>query len=370
MDFDYIIVGAGFSGVVMAERLATEKKAKVLIIEKKRHFGGNCYDCYDKAGILIHQYGPHIFHTSSKDVWEYITRFGEMHIYHHRVLGVIEGKKVPIPFNLNTLEELFPKALGERIEEKLVTKYGMGQKVPILKLRAENDPDLKFLAEYVYEKIFAFYTEKQWGLKPEELTPEVTGRVPVYISWDDRYFQDRYQGMPVEGYTKMFERMLDHPNIKLLLNTDYFEVKDEFKYKKKLIYTGPVDAFFDYRFGKLMYRTIDFVFENYPKENYQEAATVNYPNDYGFTRISEFKLMTGQLSPTTTTVKEFSREAVVGTDELYYPMFTDEWIAKYREYEKEAAALNDTIFLGRLAQYRYYNMDQAILASLAAFQKL
>jgi UDP-galactopyranose mutase len=370
MEFDYIIVGAGFSGGVLAEQLACRRGAKVLIVEKRRHIGGNCYDCYDKNGVLIHLYGPHIFHTPHKRVWDYISRFSEMHLYHHRVLGLIEGRKVPIPFSLATMDEILPKSLGQRIEEKLIKQFGMGKKVPILKLREENDPDLKFLAEYVYEKIFAFYTEKQWGLKPEDLTPEVTGRVPVYISWDDRYFQDRYQGMPVEGYTRLFERMLDHPNIKLMMNTDYFEIKDEIKAKKKIIYTGPVDQFFGNCFGELSYRTLDFVFENHPTERYQETATVNYPNDYGFTRISEFKLMTGQISPTTTIVKEFSREAEIGKDELYYPMFTDEWLGKYKKYEDEAKKLDNVLFLGRLAQYKYYNMDQSILASLEAFDRI
>lgn len=370
MEFDYVIVGAGFAGSVLAERIARIKNQKVLIVEKKNHIGGHCYDYYDEYGILIHKYGPHIFHTVHKKVWEYITSFTKMRIYHHRVLGLIEGKKVPIPFNLNTLYALFPNSLAHRLENKLVEKYGMNKKVRILQLREEKDEELQMLAQYIYEKIFVFYTEKQWGLKPEELSPEVTGRVPVYISKDDRYFQDRYQGMPVEGYTSLFQKMLDHPNIKILLQTDYKDVINEIKYKKKLIYTGPIDYFYDYKFGELKYRTLDFVNENHPVETFQEAGTVNYPENYGYTRITEYKIMTGQKSPTTTTMKEFPREAVIGSDDLYYPMFTDQWINKFQQYNELAKKEKDVVFLGRLAEYKYYNMDQTINAALEKFEHL
>lgn len=369
MKFNTVVVGAGFAGSVIAERLATEKGEKVLIIEKKNHIGGNCYDNFDDNGVLVHKYGPHIFHTQSKNAWDYVNRFSKFRVYHHRVLGVIDGQKTPIPFNINSLYQLFPESLARRIEVKLVEKFGMNKKVPILRLKKADDADLKLVADYVYEKIFAFYTEKQWGLKPEDLSEEVTGRVPVYISRDDRYFQDRYQGMPAHSYTRIFENILDHPNIKILLNTDYKEVIDDLEYDR-LVYTGPIDYFFDYKFGKLKYRTLDFEWEHIPNGYFQEVGTVNYPNNYGFTRITDYKRLTGQNCPGTTTMKEFPREAVIGKDLLYYPMFTDEWKAKYSEYEKEARKLDNIIFLGRLAQYRYYNMDQAILASLEAFETI
>ena len=370
MEFDYVIVGCGFAGSVLAERIAKLKNEKVLMIEEKNHIAGHCYDCYDDNGILIHKYGPHIFHTVHKKVWDYISQFTKWRVYQHEVLGIIEGKKVPIPFNLNTLYALFPDSMARRLEEKLVAQFGMNTKVPILKLREAEDAEMKQLADYVYENIFLFYTEKQWNLKPEELSAGVTGRVPIYISKDNRYFQDRYQAMPLHGYTRIFENMLDNKNIKIMLNTDYKDVIKDIKYKKKLIYSGPIDSYFDYKFGELKYRTLDFGVENLKQEQYQEVGTVNYPNNYSFTRISEYKVMTGQKSDTTTIMSEFARDAKIGTDELYYPMFTDEWMNKYKQYEEEAKKHDETVFVGRLAQYKYYNMDQVIHASLDKFDHL
>lgn len=373
--FDYVIIGTGFAGSVLAERIATQLNKKVLMIEKRNHIGGNAYDSYDSQGILIHNYGPHIFHTKVKKVWDYLSNFTEWHLYHHKVLGVIDGQKVPIPFNLNSINQLFPKNLAERLEKKLIENFGYNKKVPILKLREVEDTDLKFLADYIYEKVFLGYTTKQWGVTPEELDPSVTGRVPVYISRDDRYFQDPYQGIPKEGYTKLFERMLDHENIKILLNTDYKEVLQfNFetgeanlfgqKFDGKIIYTGPIDYFFDYKFGQLPYRSLNFVFEQFNQEQVQEVGTVNYPNDYNFTRITEFKHLTNQTSDKTTIVKEFSQEYIPGENIPYYPIKNDKNLELYRLYKKEVRKYDKLIFIGRLAEYQYYDMDMVIAKAL------
>lgn len=380
MNFDYIIIGAGFAGSVLAERIATQLNKKVLMIEKRNHIGGNAYDSYDSHGILIHNYGPHIFHTKVKKVWDYLSNFTEWYLYHHKVLGVIDGQKVPIPFNLNSINQLFPKNLAERLEKKLIENFGYNKKVPILKLREVEDTDLKFLADYIYEKVFLGYTTKQWGVTPEELDPSVTGRVPVYISRDDRYFQDPYQGMPKEGYTKLFERMLDHENIKILLNTDYKEVLQfNFetgeaslfgqKFGGKIIYTGPIDYFFDYKFGQLPYRSLNFVFEQFNQKQVQEVGTVNYPNDYNFTRITEFKYLTNQSSDKTTTVKEFSQEYIPGENIPYYPIKNENNLELYRQYKEEARKYDNLIFIGRLAEYQYYDMDMVVAKALRLFEE-
>lgn len=378
--FDYVIIGTGFAGSVLAERIATQLNKKVLMIEKRNHIGGNAYDSYDSQGILIHNYGPHIFHTKVKKVWDYLSNFTEWHLYHHKVLGVIDGQKVPIPFNLNSINQLFPKNLAERLEKKLIENFGYNKKVPILKLREVEDEDLKFLADYIYEKVFLGYTTKQWGVTPEELDPSVTGRVPVYISRDDRYFQDPYQGMPKEGYTKLFERMLDHENIKILLNTDYKEVLQfSFetgeaslfgqKFSGQIIYTGPIDYFFDYKFGQLPYRSLNFVFEQFNQEQVQEVGTVNYPNDYNFTRITEFKHLTNQISNKTTTVKEFSQEYIPGKNIPYYPIKNENNLELYRLYKEEVRKYDNLIFIGRLAEYQYYDMDMVVAKALRLFEE-
>ncbi|RLQ05543.1 UDP-galactopyranose mutase [Geobacillus sp. FSL K6-0789] len=378
--FDYVIIGTGFAGSVLAERIATQLNKKVLMIEKRNHIGGNAYDSYDSQGILIHNYGPHIFHTKIKKVWDYLSNFTEWHLYHHKVLGVIDGQKVPIPFNLNSINQLFPKNLAERLEKKLIENFGYNKKVPILKLREVEDEDLKFLANYIYEKVFLGYTTKQWGVTPEELDPSVTGRVPVYISRDDRYFQDPYQGIPKEGYTKLFERMLDHENIKILLNTDYKEVlhfnfetgeANLFgqKFDGKIIYTGPIDYFFDYKFGQLPYRSLNFKFEQYDVEFVQEVGTVNYPNDYNFTRITEFKYLTNQKSTKTTVVREFSQKYIPGENIPYYPIKNDNNLELYRKYIEEARKYNKVIMVGRLAEYQYYDMDMVVGKALRTFEE-
>jgi len=380
LKFDYIIVGAGFVGSVLAERIATQLNKKVIIIEKRNHIGGNSYDFYNENGILVHKYGPHIFHTRSKEVWDYLSKFTEWIIYQHHVLGLIDGKRVPIPFNLNTLYEVFPNSLASILEEKLIKNFGFNVKVPILKLREVNDADLQLLANYVYENIFLNYTIKQWGVKPEELDHTVTGRVPVYISRDNRYFQDQFQGMPKYGYTKMFEKMLNHPNIKILLNTDYKEIVDmnletgKLKllgqnFEGKLIYSGPIDYFFNYKHGKLPYRSIDFKFETIDMEEFQEVGTVNYPNNYSFTRITEFKHLTGQKIKKTTIVKEFSQDYDPSKNEPYYPIKNKENLNLLKLYKKEADKLDKVIFSGRLAEYQYYDMDAVVAKALKVFKE-
>lgn len=381
--FDFIIVGAGLSGSVMAERIARVMDRKVLVIEKRSHVAGNVYDRFDEKGILIHQYGPHIFHTKLRHVWDYLSRFTEWRFYHHRVLGHIDGRLAPIPFNLNTLHQLLPGKMADRLEDKLVRTFGFPTKVPILKLRESDDDELKMLADYIYEKVFLHYTTKQWGMRPEDLDPSVTGRVPVSISRDDRYFQDAYQGMPAHGYTAMIERMLDHPNIKLLLNTDYREVLETDwadgtvklfgqPFAGKLIFTGKIDELFEYEFGELPYRSLRFEFETIRQEQYQPVGTVNYPNEYAFTRITEFKHLTGQRHPYTTIVREYPQvyeKDVPGRDIPYYPIPRPENQERYKLYLRKAQQFDRLILLGRLAEYTYYDMDACVAKALKVFEQ-
>jgi len=381
--FDFVIVGAGLSGAVMAERIARVMDRRVLVIEKRPHIGGNIYDRYDEQGVLIHQYGPHIFHTKLKHVWDYLSRFTDWRLYHHRVLGHIDGRLVPIPFNLNALHQLLPGGLAGRLEDKLVRAFGYPAKVPILKLRETDDEDLKWLASFVYEKVFLHYTTKQWGMKPEELDPSVTGRVPVSVSKDDRYFQDAYQGMPAAGYTVMIGRMLDHSNIKLLLNTDYREVLETDwtdgtmrlfgqPFEGKLIFTGKIDELFGYEFGELPYRSLRFEFETVRREQYQPVGTVNYPDGYDFTRITEFKHLTGQKHPYTTLVREYPQpyeKDTPGKDIPYYPIPRPENQERYKQYLRKAQRFDRLILLGRLAEYTYYDMDACVAKALKVFEQ-
>lgn len=366
--FDYVIVGAGLAGSVFAERAANLLNKKVLIIEKRDHIGGNAYDEYNEDGILVHKYGPHIFHTNYKEVWDYISKFTEMNIYYHHVLGSIDGKYVPLPFNLNTLHKLLPEVFANKLERILIKNYGFGVKIPILKLKERGNEELKFLADFIYEKVFLNYTMKQWRMKPEELDEEVTGRVPIYISKDNRYFHDKYQGMPKYGYTKVFKKMLDNKNIHVLLNTDYKEVIDQIEFNK-LVYTGPIDYFFDYKYGKLPYRSLIFEFETFDIEKFQPVGTVNYPNDYNFTRITEFKHMTGQIHNKTTILREFPKKYDGEYDIPYYPIPQKRNSDLYMKYKMEAEKLSNVIFIGRLAEYKYYNMDEIVNRVLQLFKE-
>jgi UDP-galactopyranose mutase len=369
MNTDWLIVGAGFSGSVLAERIANQLGQRVLLIDQRDHIGGNAYDEYDQHGVLIHRYGPHIFHTNAKKVWDYLSRFTAWHTYQHRVLGLIDGQSVPIPFNLNTLYALFPTPYADKLSALLIEKFGYNVKVPILKLRESSEGELQFLAEYIYEKVFKHYTQKQWQLSPEELGAGVTGRVPIVISRDDRYFQDSYQGMPAQGYTALFRRMLAQPNIRVLLNTRYQDVIAEIQYKR-MVFTGPIDEFFQHQHGELPYRSLHFAFHHDARERFQAVATVNYPNDYDFTRITEFKHLTGQQCPGTSWIEEYPQAYQRGENDPYYPIPKEEYKALYRLYEAEAARIKDrVIFAGRLADYQYYNMDQAVARALSLFER-
>lgn len=368
MHFDYLIVGAGFTGSVLAERIASQLDKCILLVERRNHIGGNAYDYYNRDGILVHKYGPHIFHTNSKMVWDYLSKFTEWRPYYHKTLGVVEGKKVPIPFNLNSLQACFPRKYAEKLESLLIDRFGYGKKVPILKLREKSSGELNFLADYIYQNVFLGYTTKQWNLKPETLADSVTARVPVLVSRDNRYFQDTYQAIPRFGYTNMFRNMLDQKNIKLLLNTDYREIAEDISFDR-MIYTGPVDAYFDYLYGELPYRSLHFEFKTSDTEYYQETAIINYPNNYDFTRITEFKYLTGQKCKKTTWAIEYPQPHIRGETTPYYPIPREENRKLYRKYQAECNKLSGSVFFaGRLADYNYYNMDQATARALTVFK--
>lgn len=377
--FNYIIVGAGLAGSVIAERIASQLEEKVLIIERRKHIGGNCYDERDENGILIHRYGPHVFHTNYKDVFQYLSMFTEWREYQHHVLGYIDGKLVPLPFNLNSMREIFPQDLASHLEKKLLKEYNFGERIPILELIEHKDSQIKFLADYIYNKVFIGYTMKQWGFKPDEIHDSVTARVPVVLSKDNRYFTDKYQGVPKDGYTKMIERMLNHPKIKIMLGTDHSEVlelKDGKiffmgrEFKGKLVFTGKIDELFNYRYGRLPYRSLDLQFETLDMEWFQEAATINYPNDYDYTRITEFKHLHPVNTQKTVIVREYPCDHIVGKNEPYYPMFTEDAQKKYLKYFELSKSYKDLILVGRLAEYRYYDMDDIVLRALRVFEEM
>ena len=375
---DYLIIGAGFSGAVLAERIATILEKKVLLVDRRDHIAGNCYDEKNEANILIHKYGPHLFHTNNKKVVDYLSQFTEWEVYNHKVLAYIDGKEVPIPFNFNTIYELFPPQMAQRLEAKLLEAYAYNSKVPILELKKSTDKDLQLLADYIYDKVFVNYTAKQWGMKPEEMDGAVTARVPVFIGKDNRYFNDTYQQLPKNGYSALFRKMLDHPNIKLMLNTDYKEIcelkKDGFylfgaKFQGEVIYTGQVDELFDFKFGELPYRSVRMVFETLDRCKYQDAATVNYPNQYDFTRITEFKHIHPVKSDKTTILKEYPQAHTQGKTTPYYPIFTEENQKKYNRYKSYAEKIKGLTLVGRLAEYKYFDMDDAVENALEVFEQ-
>ena len=379
--YDYIIVGSGFAGAVCARELASRSNKKVLVIEKREHIAGNAYDCHDNTGILIHKYGPHIFHTESSRVFNYLSRFCEWRPYEHKVVAKVNDLELPVPFNLNSLHLAYEKDKADSLEKKLIESYGAEKKIPISVLRESRDSDIRELAEYVYNNIFLHYTVKQWGKTPEEIDPATTARIPVFLSRDDRYFQDKYQGMPKKGYTALFERMLDHPNIEVrtgFLASEFIELKNEKIYFCKeefdggVIYSGALDELFEYKFGQLPYRTLDFVFEQHTHTHYQSHGTVNYTVDMPFTRITEFKYLTGQQKKDRTTiVKEYSKEYNAKSSQIpYYPVINPESCALYQKYAKEAKNYPSLFLAGRLAEYKYYNMDQIVLQALELCDKL
>jgi UDP-galactopyranose mutase len=359
--FDYLIVGAGFAGSVLAERLATQANKKVLLVEKRDHIGGNAYDYYNEDGILIHKYGPHIFHTNSKDVFEYLSAFTAWRPYEHKVLASVDGQLVPIPINLNTINKLY----NLNLDSSQVEAFFESKAEKVSGVKTSEDVVVSKVGRELYEKFFRGYTRKQWDLDPSELDASVTARVPTRTNRDDRYFTDTYQAMPLHGYTRMFQRMLDHKNIKVMLNTDYKEVIDIIPHTN-LIYTGPIDSYFNYCYGKLPYRSLEFKFETVDSEFYQATGTVNYPNEQLYTRITDFKYLTGQVHPKTAIVYEYPK----AEGDPYYPVPRPENAELYKKYQALAATTSNTHFVGRLATYKYYNMDQVVAQALTTFKKI
>ncbi|HEY9027507.1 MAG TPA: UDP-galactopyranose mutase [Burkholderiaceae bacterium] len=359
--FDALVVGAGFAGSVIAERLASQLGQRVLVVDKRPHIGGNAYDRHDDEGLLIHPYGPHIFHTNSADVFDYLSQFTQWRPYQHRVLASVDGQTVPMPINLDTVNRLY----GLNLTSFQLPEFFESLAEKPAAIRTSEDVVVSKVGRELYNKFFRGYTRKQWGLDPSELDASVTARVPTRTNRDDRYFTDTYQAMPLHGYTRMFERMLAHPNIKVMLNTDYREVAELVPWRH-MVYTGPVDAFFDFRHGKLPYRSLEFRHETLQQAQFQPVGTVNYPNDFAYTRISEFKHLTGQRHHATSIVYEYPR----ADGDPYYPVPRAENTAMYRLYEAEAEKLRDVSFVGRLATYKYYNMDQVVAQSLTLFRKL
>ncbi len=359
--FDFLIVGAGFAGSVLAERLARGSGKRVLIVDKRNHIGGNAYDCHDAAGVLIHKYGPHIFHTNSRDVFDYLSQFTQWRHYQHRVLASVDGQLVPIPINLETINRLY----GTDLDSRGVAEFFASVAEKRDPIRTSEDSVVSQVGQELYKKFFRGYTRKQWGLDPSELDAAVAARVPTRTNRDDRYFTDSYQSMPLHGYTRMFENMLDHPNIHVLLQTDYRDVLKMIPHSE-MIYTGPVDEFFDCCYGKLPYRSIDFKHETHEQETFQSAPVVNYPNEYAFTRITEFKYLTGQRHPKTSIVYEFPQ----AEGDPYYPIPKPENAALYQQYQALAKETPGVHFVGRLATYRYYNMDQVVAQALTTYKNL
>ena len=358
--FDYLVVGAGFAGATIAERLAAHAGKKVLVCDKRPHIGGNAYDHYDEAGILVHKYGPHIFHTNSREVFEYLSRFTRWRPYQHRVIASVDGQLLPIPINLDTINRMY----GTKFTSFELEQYFQSVAERVEHVRTSEDVIVSKVGRELYEKFFRNYTRKQWALDPSDLDATVTSRVPVRTNRDDRYFTDTYQVMPLHGYTRMFERMLTHPNIKILLNADYREV--ERIPHAEVLFTGPVDEFFDYRFGKLPYRSLQFTFETRDVPVAQPGPVINYPNENAYTRVTEFKYLTGQEHPKTTLVYEFPK----AEGDPYYPVPQPQNAALYRKYQELAETTPGVHFLGRLGTYKYYNMDQVVAQALTLYSKL
>jgi UDP-galactopyranose mutase len=359
--FDYLIVGAGFAGATLAERLASQCDKKVLLVERRPHIGGNAYDHYNQDGLLIHKYGPHIFHTNAKRVFDYLSLFTMWRPYEHRVRASVDGQIVPIPINLDTINRLY----GLRLNAFEVEGFFQKVAEPREEISTSEDVVVSRVGQELYRKFFRGYTRKQWDLDPSELDPSVISRVPIRTNRDDRYFTDTYQAMPLHGYTRMFERMLDHLNIKLMLNTDYREVQGIIPYRE-MIYTGRIDEFFDLCYGTLPYRSLLFRHETVDAEWYQEAPVINYPNEHPYTRITEFKYLTGQRHSKTAVVYEYS----CAEGDPYYPIPRPENAALYRKYQALAEYMPGVHFVGRLATYKYYNMDQVTAQALTLFDRL
>lgn len=359
--FDYLIVGAGFAGSVLAERLANVSEKKILIVDQRDHIGGNAYDYFNKDGILIHKYGPHIFHTNSRKVFDYLSQYTVWRPYEHRVLASVDGLLVPMPINLNTINKLY----GLQLNSQQVEAFFQSKAEKLSRVATSEDVVVSKVGRELYEKFFKGYTRKQWDLDPSELDASVSARVPTRTNRDDRYFTDTYQAMPAQGYSRMFQKMLSHPNIKIMLNTDYKEIIDVIPHKT-MIYTGPIDSYFNYCYGRLPYRSIEFRFETHDTECFQSTGTINFPNEHPYTRITEFKYLTGQKHHKTSIVYEYPQ----AEGDPYYPIPRPENAEIYKKYQSLANTMTNTYFTGRLATYRYYNMDQVVAQSLSLFEKI
>ena len=374
--YDVLVVGCGYAGCVCARRLAEACGCKVAVIERRDHIAGNAYDYVDEAGILIHKYGPHIYHTTNERVNSFLSRFTEWTDYQHKVLANIHGTLMPVPFNHKSLKLAFGDEKGERLYQKLVATFGENKKVPIMELREKNDPELVEVADYVFENVFLHYTMKQWGQTPDQIDPSITGRVPVFVGDDERYFPGApFQGMPAEGYTKLFEHMLDHDLISVFVDVDardFLKVSGgrvlvgDKPYAGEVIYTGPLDELFGLDLGALPYRTLDMVFETLDQDQFQPVGTVNYTTSEDFTRITEFKNMTGQVVPGKTTImKEYSKAYTPGSGETpYYAILEDANTELYKKYRDRVAGALNFHCVGRLAEYRYYDMDGVVASAL------
>ena len=359
--FDWLVVGAGFAGSVIARQLATQRDESVLVIDRRPHIGGNAYDRYDRAGILIHQYGPHIFHTNSQAIFDFLSQFTDWRPYEHRVLAHVDGQLLPIPINLDTVNRLY----GLNLNSEELERWFAEQAEPVDEIKTSEDVVVSKVGRDLFQKFFEGYTKKQWGVYPRELDKSVTSRVPTRTNRDDRYFGDEFQFMPADGYTRMFERMLDHPNIKIMLQADYAEIKTQVPHRRT-IFTGPIDEYFGFRLGKLPYRSLKFRHVTLDEEWHQPVAVVNYPQTEKFTRVTEYKHLTGQVHPQTSITYEFSSD----TGDPYYPVPRAENQELYKRYEALALATRDVWFVGRLATYRYYNMDQVVGQALATFRRI
>ncbi len=359
--FDVIIVGAGFAGSVCARELA-DSGMNVLIIDKRDHVGGNAFDTFDSQGVQIHPYGPHIFHTNSKRIFDWLSRFTGWRFYEHRVLASARGQLLPIPINLNTINRLY----DFNLDSEGVAQWLEKVREPLTEIRTSEDVVLSSVGRDLCDLFFRGYTLKQWGLDLSQLSAGVAARIPTRTGTDDRYFTDTYQFMPDPGYSSLFNNMLNHPNIKIELQTDYFAVRESLS-AKHIVYTGPIDAFFDYRFGRLPYRSLRFEHEHIPAlEHYQTCGTINYPNEFEFTRITEFKHLTGQSHSGTSIVKEYPQD----DGDPYYPVPRPENDLLYRRYHELAREQQNVTFVGRLAQYKYYNMDQVVGAALSKVEDI
>ena len=373
--YDCIVIGSGAAGSTAARKLAEDRGKRVLVLERRSHIGGNCYDAPDEFGVLIHQYGPHIFHTSEEEVFCFLSEFTEWNLFGHEVVANVHGTMVPVPFNLNSLYQIYDHDEAEKSKRLLVEAYGEGSRVPIIRMMEHSNPKIREIADYVYQNIFLHYTMKQWGQTPEEISPEVTGRVPVLISHDNRYFQDKYQGMPKEGYTAMFRRMLYHQNITVKTSADCKEylsfaenkvLLSGKEFTGEVIYTGALDELFDCEYGRLPYRSLDFRFEHLNQESFQGRSVVNYTVSEDYTRITEFKYLTGQKDADgTTIVKEYPFAYTGAKGEIpYYAILNDTNQKLYQKYADRLKPYQNVYLLGRLAEYKYYNIDAIVKEAL------